>query len=104
MSWGNGFDTEGQRAREFSLREGCLEYGQYVGNTWSAVRAPTRVGDGVWRRVSVTKKGKDVRLYLYGKEVAAGNIDNAKEREAEDMLVGSFCTCVSLSYVLSDVK
>ena len=72
MSWGNAFDTEGQRAREFSLRSGCLEYGQGDGNTWSFVRADRRVDDGVWHRV-----GKDVRLYLDGDEVAAGNIDNS---------------------------
>ncbi len=35
------------------------------------------MGDDVWHRVAVAKKGKEVRLYLDGKEVAAGNIDNS---------------------------
>ena len=80
MSWGNGFGTEGQRAREFSLRQGCLECGHCDGSAWSSVRAPSRVDDGAWHRVAVTKDGTEARLCVDGAEVAAGLIDNCVEQ------------------------
>ena len=70
MSWGNPDDIAGQRTREFSLRHGCLEYGQYDGLVWSAVRAESRIDDGIWHLVAVTKHGRDVHLYVDGYEVA----------------------------------
>ena len=76
MSWGNAIDTEGQRAREFCLRDVCLEDGQFGEDVWSAVRSSVRIDDGSWHRVSVTKEYQDVTLYVNGRSVACGQVTN----------------------------
>ena len=77
MSWGNDVDLAGQRAREFSLRDGALEYGQWDGQRWCAVRSTEwLIADDLWHHVCVTKDDTEVVLYVDGRECARGNVDN----------------------------
>ena len=77
MSWGNDVDLAGQRAREFSLRDGALEYGQWDGQRWCAVRTTEGlIADDLWHHVSVTKDDTEVVLYIDGCACARGNVDN----------------------------
>ena len=76
MAWGNQVDLCGQRVREFGLRDGCLEYGQWHNHSWSAVRATARIDDGVWHRVAVVKRQAQALLFVDGAEVASRPITN----------------------------
>ena len=77
LSWGNDVDVSGQRAREFSLRGTALEYGQWDGHSWSAVRSMEGlIVDNLWHHVCVTLDDTKVVLHLDGKVCAQGHMTN----------------------------
>ena len=74
MTWGNVLNASGDRSREFSLRDGALEYGQWDGQCWSAVRPLTGlVADGSWHHLCVTLDGTEVVIYMDGIVCAQGH-------------------------------
>ena len=92
MCWGNntaavideGANDNGQRTREFGLRNGFLEYGQWDGSNWEAVRAGVPIDDGRWHRVAVIKKMKDVSLYVDGHFIGRREITSTISNDQVD--------------------
>ena len=77
MTWGNVLNAMGESSREFNWRDGGLEYGQWDGQCWSAVRSMTGlITDGSWHHVCVTLDGTEVVIYMDGIVCAQGHLKN----------------------------
>ena len=77
LCWGSDDNKSGQRARELSFRDTALEYGQWDGHRWSAVRSEEGlIVDDRWHHVCVTLNDRHVVLYLDGEVVAQGALEN----------------------------
>jgi len=70
VNWGNNTD---QNVVEFRMSTGNIEFGMDVSG-WYYVSSNSKVNDGKWNHVAVTKDGNNLKLYINGKLDASGTI------------------------------
>lgn len=88
-----GWKTDGAEGLMLRISGGKLQYGEWVGNSWTAASSVASVNTGNWTHVAAVRSGTNVKLYVNGVEESPASTMHANPYCASNQLnIGTITT------------